>query len=146
MILGNICTRSCSFCAVATRRPLAVDYEEPERVASSVQLMGVKHCVITSVDRDDLKDGGSVIWAETIRAVRRKSPGTTLETLITDFKGVWDNLDYVLSEAPEVVSHNVDTIRRLPRAVRLQAQYDHRLECLRRHTQAGKRTKNGLKP
>src|SRR3546814_11417141 len=91
-------------------RPLAVDYEEPERVASSVQLMGVKHCVITSVDRDDLKDGGSVIWAETIRAVRRKSPGTTLETLIPDFTGVWDNLDYVISEAPEVVSHHLEHI------------------------------------
>jgi lipoic acid synthetase len=103
MILGNICTRSCSFCAVATGRPLAVDLEEPERVAISVQLMNVKHCVITSVDRDDLKDGGSIIWAETIRAIRAKSPETTLETLLPDFKGLWDNLARVLEESPEVI-------------------------------------------
>src|SRR3546814_20323471 len=106
--------------------------------------MWVKHCVITSVDRDDLKDGGTVIWAETIRAVRRKSPGTTLETLIPDFKGVWDNLDYVLSEAPEVVSHNVETIRRLTREVRIQAKYDRSLECLRRINEAGMRTKTEI--
>ncbi|QEC54090.1 lipoic acid synthetase [Anseongella ginsenosidimutans] len=144
MILGNICTRSCSFCAVATGRPLAVDYDEPERVASSVQLMGVKHCVITSVDRDDLKDGGSIIWAETIRAVRRKSPETTLETLIPDFKGIWANLEHVLEEAPEVVSHNVETVQRLTREVRIQAKYERSLECLRRISQAGMRTKTGI--
>ncbi len=144
MILGNICTRSCSFCAVATGRPLAVDLEEPERVATSVQLMNVKHCVITSVDRDDLKDGGSIIWAETIRAIREKSPETTLETLLPDFKGQWDNLARVLEEAPEVVSHNLETVRRLTKEVRIQAKYDRSLECLKHISAAGLRTKSGI--
>lgn len=144
MILGNICTRSCSFCAVATGRPLAVDLEEPERVATSVQLMNVKHCVITSVDRDDLKDGGSIIWAETIRAIREKSPITTLETLLPDFKGDWDNLARVLEEAPEVVSHNLETVRRLTKEVRIQAKYDRSLECLKHISEAGLRTKSGI--
>ncbi len=144
MILGNICTRSCSFCAVATGRPLAVDLEEPERVATSVQLMNVKHCVITSVDRDDLKDGGSIIWAETIRAIREKSPSTTLETLLPDFKGQWDNLARVLEEAPEVVSHNLETVRRLTKEVRIQAKYDRSLECLKHISEAGLRTKSGI--
>ena len=144
MILGNICTRSCSFCAVATGRPLAVDIEEPDRVATSVQLMNVKHCVITSVDRDDLKDGGSIIWAETIRAIRAKSPQTTLETLLPDFKGQWDNLARVLEEAPEVVSHNLETVRRLTKEVRIQAKYDRSLECLKHISEAGLRTKSGI--
>jgi lipoyl synthase len=144
MILGNICTRSCSFCAVATGRPLAVDFEEPERVATSVQLMNVKHCVITSVDRDDLKDGGSIIWAETIKAIRAKSPETTLETLLPDFKGQWDNLARVLEEAPEVVSHNLETVRRLTKEVRIQAKYDRSLECLKHISEAGLRTKSGI--
>lgn len=144
MILGNICTRSCSFCAVATGRPLAVDLEEPQRVATSVQLMNVKHCVITSVDRDDLKDGGSIIWAETIRAIRDKSPQTTLETLLPDFKGQWDNLARVLEEAPEVVSHNLETVRRLTKEVRIQAKYDRSLECLKHISEAGLRTKSGI--
>ena len=144
MILGNICTRSCSFCAVATGRPLAVDLEEPERVATSVQLMNVKHCVITSVARDDLKDGGSIIWAETIRAIRAKSPETTLETLLPDFKGQWDNLARVLEEAPEVVSHNLETVRRLTKEVRIQAKYDRSLECLKHISEAGLRTKSGI--
>jgi lipoic acid synthetase len=144
MILGNICTRSCSFCAVATGRPLAVDLEEPERVATSVQLMNVKHCVITSVDRDDLKDGGSIIWAETIKAIREKSPLTTLETLLPDFKGQWDNLARVLEEAPEVVSHNLETVRRLTKEVRIQAKYDRSLECLKHISEAGLRTKSGI--
>ncbi len=144
MILGNICTRSCSFCAVATGRPLAVDLEEPERVASSVKLMQVKHCVITSVDRDDLKDGGSTIWAETINAIRRESPKTTLETLIPDFRGIWENLERVLAVRPEVVSHNLETVRRLTREVRIQAKYDRSLECLSRIADAGLRTKSGM--
>ncbi|MFN5705199.1 MAG: lipoyl synthase [bacterium] len=144
MILGNICTRSCSFCAVATGRPLAVDMEEPERVATSVQLMNVKHCVITSVDRDDLKDGGSIIWAETINAIRRKSPETTLETLLPDFKGQWDNLARVLEVRPEVVSHNLETVRRLTKEVRIQAKYDRSLECLKHISAAGLRTKSGI--
>ncbi len=144
MILGNICTRSCSFCAVATGRPLPVDLEEPERVATSVQLMNVKHCVITSVDRDDLKDGGSIIWAETIRAIREKSPQTTLETLLPDFRGEWDNLARVLEEAPEVVSHNLETVRRLTKGVRIQAKYDRSLECLKHISETGLRTKSGI--
>ena len=144
MILGNICTRSCSFCAVATGRPLAADPQEPDRVASSVRLMQVRHCVITSVDRDDLPDGGSGIWAETISSIRRESPLTTLETLIPDFKGVWENLDRVLLTRPEVVSHNLETVRRLTREVRIQARYDRSLECLRRIAGAGLRTKSGL--
>lgn len=144
MILGNICTRSCSFCAVATGKPLPADPEEPLRVASSVELMQVKHCVITSVDRDDLKDGGSGIWAETIRAIRRQSPQTTLETLIPDFKGIWENLGRVLAERPEVVSHNLETVRRLTREVRIQARYDRSLECLSHIAAAGLRTKSGI--
>ncbi len=144
MILGNICTRSCGFCAVATGRPKAVDMNEPVRVAESVKRMGVKHCVITSVDRDDLKDGGSTIWAETIREVRKVSPETTLETLIPDFAGKWDNLERVLSEKPEVVSHNLETVRRLTKKVRVQAKYDRSLEALHRINLAGLRTKSGV--
>lgn len=144
MILGNICTRSCSFCAVATGRPLAVDLDEPNRVANSVKLMQVKHCVITSVDRDDLKDGGSIIWAETINAIRRESPETTLETLLPDFKGNWDNLQRVIDVRPEVVSHNLETVRRLTKEVRIQAKYDRSLDCLRHISAAGLRTKSGV--
>jgi lipoic acid synthetase len=144
MILGNICTRSCSFCAVATGRPLAVDTDEPNRVANSVKLMQVKHCVITSVDRDDLKDGGSIIWAETINAIRRESPDTTLETLLPDFRGIWANLDRVLETRPEVVSHNLETVRRLTREVRIQAKYDRSLEALKITSAAGVRTKSGI--
>jgi len=144
MILGNICTRSCSFCAVATGRPLAVDMDEPNRVANSVKLMQVKHCVITSVDRDDLKDGGSIIWAETINAIRRESPETTLETLLPDFRGVWENLERVLETRPEVVSHNLETVRRLTKEVRIQAKYDRSLEALSHVARAGLRTKSGI--
>ncbi|HTH83677.1 MAG TPA: lipoyl synthase, partial [Mucilaginibacter sp.] len=144
MILGNICTRSCSFCAVATGRPLAVDVDEPNRVANSVKLMQVKHCVITSVDRDDLKDGGSIIWAETINAIRRESPETTLETLLPDFRGNWDNLARVLETRPEVVSHNLETVRRLTKEVRIQAKYDRSLEALKHISDAGLRTKSGI--
>ena len=144
MILGNICTRSCSFCAVATGRPLAVDTDEPNRVANSIKLMNVKHAVITSVDRDDLKDGGSIIWAETIKAIRRESPQTTMETLIPDFKGVWDNLYRVCEEKPDVISHNIETVRRLTKEVRIQAKYDRSMECLKRISDFGLRTKSGI--
>ncbi len=144
MILGNICTRSCSFCSVATGKPGAVDWDEPFRVASSVALMNVKHCVITSVDRDDLKDGGSILWVQTIRAVREQSPGTTMETLIPDFKGVWENLELLLAEKPEVVSHNLETVRRLTKEIRIQAKYDRSLEVLERISQSGLRTKSGI--
>jgi lipoic acid synthetase len=144
MILGNICTRSCGFCAVATGRPLPVDLEEPKRVAESVKLMGVKHCVITSVDRDELKDGGSIIWAETIKEIRKESPATTLETLIPDFRGDWENLQRIIDVAPEIVSHNMETVRRLTKEVRIQAKYDRSLEVLKRLKQGGMRTKSGI--
>lgn len=144
MILGNICTRSCSFCAVATGKPLAVDLDEPNRVASSVFLMQVKHCVITSVDRDDLKDGGSNLWVATINAIREQSPETTLETLLPDFKGYMDNLDRVLETRPEVVSHNIETVRRLTKEVRIQAKFDRSLEVLKRISETGLRTKSGI--
>ena len=122
MILGNICTRSCGFCAVATGKPLAVDWSEPERVARSVKLMEVKHAVVTSVDRDDLKDGGSIIWSDTVKAIRRVSPNTTMETLIPDFKGNMDQVQRIIDVAPEVVSHNMETVKRLTRSVRIQAR------------------------
>ena len=144
MILGNICTRSCGFCAVATGRPLPVDWDEPERVANAVKLMGVKHCVLTSVDRDELKDGGSTIWALTIQKVREISPETKLETLIPDFKGNKENLDRVLAERPEVVSHNTETVKRLTRLIRPQAKYERSLEVLSHIRSHDIRTKSGI--
>lgn len=144
MILGNICTRSCGFCAVATGRPLPVDWEEPMRVAKSVKLMGVKHCVITSVDRDDLKDGGSIIWAETIKAIREISPETKFECLIPDFQGNWENIKRIADAIPDIVSHNIETVRRLTKQVRIQAKYDRSLEVLKMLKDAGMRTKSGV--
>lgn len=144
MILGNICTRSCGFCAVATGRPDDVDEFEPGRVAHSVKTMRVKHAVITSVDRDDLKDGGSLIWAQTVRAIRKQSPETTLETLIPDFAGKWENLQNIIDVAPEIVSHNLETVRRLTKEVRIQAKYDRSLEVLFRLKKGGMRTKSGI--
>jgi lipoic acid synthetase len=144
MILGNICTRSCGFCAVQTGRPEEVDMFEPAKVAQSVKLMGVKHAVITSVDRDDLKDGGAEIWAQTVRAIRQQSPGTTLETLIPDFAGKWENLQPIIDVAPEIVSHNLETVRRLTKQVRIQAKYDRSLEVLFRLKKGGMRTKSGV--
>ena len=145
MILGNTCTRSCGFCNVATGRPLPVDWDEPDRVGRSIKLMKVKHAVITSVDRDDLPDGGSIIWAETINAIRRIAPGTTMETLIPDFRGIENQLDRVLMAAPEVISHNMETVRRLTRQVRIQAQYDRSLGVLKYLKENGAhRTKSGI--
>lgn len=144
MILGNVCTRSCGFCNVATGKPDAVDPFEPLRVAKSVKLMNIKHCVITSVDRDDLRDGGSTIWVETIRKIREFSPGTTMETLIPDFQGIWENLQRVIDETPEVISHNLETVRRLTKQVRIQAKYDRSLEALKRISAAGISTKSGI--
>ena len=144
MILGNICTRSCGFCAVATGRPEPVDWDEPQRVAEAIYLMKVKHAVITSVDRDELKDGGSIIWANTIKAVRSLNPETTLETLIPDFKGDWDNLQRIIDVAPEVVSHNLETVERLTKKVRIQAKYHRSLEVIRRLKDGGMRTKSGI--
>ena len=144
MILGNICTRSCGFCAVHTGKPEEADPFEPGRVANSVKTMRVKHAVITSVDRDDLKDGGSTIWAQTVRAIRNQSPGTTLETLIPDFAGNWENLQAIIDVAPEIVSHNLETVRRLTKQVRIQAKYDRSLEVLFRLKKGGMRTKSGI--
>ncbi len=144
MILGNICTRSCGFCAVKTGRPNAVDLKEPERVAESVKLMKVKHAVLTSVDRDDLMDGGSKIWVETVENIRKVSPTTTLETLIPDFAGKWDNLQRIIDVSPEIVSHNLETVRRLTKAVRIQAKYDRSLELLFRLKKGGMKTKSGV--
>ena len=144
MILGNICTRSCGFCNVATGKPKAVDLQEPERIAKSVLLMNVKHCVITSVDRDDLKDGGSIIWVETINAIRKLSPQTKFETLIPDFQGNWENLQRIINTRPDIVSHNLETVRRLTKEVRIQAKYDRSLEVLKRLKEAGLKTKSGI--
>ena len=145
MILGNICTRSCGFCGVQTGRPSAVDWAEPEKVANSIKIMNIKHAVITSVDRDDLKDMGSIIWAETVNAVRRISPQTTMETLIPDFQGNTRNIDRIVQVVPEVVSHNIETVRRLTRKVRVQAKYDTSLEVLRYLKEEGiQRTKSGI--
>ena len=144
MILGNICTRSCGFCAVKTGKPEEVDAYEPGKIANSVKIMKVKHAVITSVDRDDLKDGGSEIWAQTVRAIRKQSPGTTLETLIPDFAGKWENLQVIIDIAPEIVSHNLETVRRLTKQVRIQAKYDRSLELLFRLKKGGMHTKSGL--
>ena len=144
MILGNICTRSCGFCAVSTGKPEKVDVFEPGRVANSVKLMKVKHAVITSVDRDDLSDGGSEIWVSTVKAIRRQSPTTTLETLIPDFAGNWKNLQNIIDVAPEIVSHNIETVRRLTKTIRVQAKYNRSLELLLRLKQGGMKTKSGL--
>lgn len=145
MILGNICTRSCGFCGVKTGKPETVEWDEPEKVARSIHLMKIKHAVITSVDRDDLKDGGSIIWAETVEAIRRTNPNTTLETLIPDFRGMKNNIDRIIDVAPEVISHNLETVRRLTREVRIQAQYDRSLEVLAYLKDSGQqRTKSGI--
>jgi len=145
MILGNICTRSCGFCGVKTGKPLDVNWEEPEKVARSIKLMKIKHAVLTSVDRDDLKDMGSILWGETVNAVRRISPGTTMETLIPDFQGITKHIDRLIAVSPEVISHNMETVKRLTREVRIQAKYERSLEVLRYLKEAGQnRTKTGL--
>ncbi|HUP12547.1 MAG TPA: lipoyl synthase [Niastella sp.] len=144
MILGNVCTRSCGFCAVATGRPDSVDWDEPQRVAEAIHLMKVKHAVLTSVDRDELKDGGSIIWNNTIKAVKALNPDTTLETLIPDFKGKAEDVQRVIDAAPEVVSHNIETVERLTRQVRIQAKYRRSMEVLKILKEGGMRTKSGI--
>lgn len=144
MILGNVCTRSCNFCAVATGRPTELDLDEPARVADAVRLMHIKHAVITSVNRDELTDGGASIWAATIRAIKLLNPDVTMETLIPDFKSKWEALQLVLDEKPNVVSHNMETVKRLYRRVRPQARYERSLEQIRRTKEAGLRTKSGI--
>lgn len=144
MILGNTCTRSCSFCAVKTGRPPEYDEDEPRRVAEAIKLMQVKHAVITSVNRDELKDRGAEIWYQTVRAVKEISPQTTIETLIPDVKANWEALDRMISGGQEVVSHNMETVERLYRKVRPQAKYARSLEQIQRTKTAGKRTKSGI--
>lgn len=144
MILGNVCTRGCSFCAVATGRPTELDLDEPYRVAEAIRLMEVKHAVLTSVNRDELKDRGASVWAATVREIRKQSPGTTMETLIPDVKANWEALELMISERPEVVSHNMETVKRLYRTVRPQAKYERSLEQLSRIKAAGLRTKTGF--
>lgn len=131
MILGNICTRSCRFCSVKTGKPEKIDLEEPKNIARSIQIMGLQHAVITSVDRDDLKDMGVSIWIDTIRTIRQYNPNITLETLIPDFKGKKNLLDYIIKETPEVISHNLETVRRLTKPIRVQAKYDRSLDVLK---------------
>ena len=144
MILGDVCTRSCKFCNVKTGKPAAADLGEPERVADSVKLMGLKHCVLTSVDRDDLDDGGAGIWAQTIKAVKEKNPGTTIEALIPDFQGKKELIQVVINAGAEVISHNLETVRRLTPLVRSVASYDRSLEVIRFISQSGVRAKSGI--
>ncbi len=144
MILGNICTRSCKFCAVATGRPLPADWEEPGRIAESVRYMKLRHCVITSVDRDDLEDGGAAIWAATIRAVKEMNPGVTIETLVPDFRGRKEYLQIVIDACPEVISHNLETVKRLTPQVRSAAIYERSLEVVGWIAESGIRSKSGI--
>lgn len=137
MILGNICTRACKFCNVKTGKPLAADWKEPRRLAKSIKLMKLKHAVITSVDRDDLEDGGSGIWAETIKEIRKNNPTTTLEVLIPDFNGKEEDIQRVIDEKPEVISHNLETVRRLTPEVRSRAKYDLSLQVLKQIADSG---------
>lgn len=144
MILGEICTRSCRFCATHTGKPLPADEKEPQRVARSVKLMKLKHCVITSVDRDDMEDGGAAIWAETIRQIRSENPNTTIEVLIPDFLGRKDDLDKVLEAKADIVAHNLETVRRLTPQVRSSARYDRSLQVLKWISESGLKTKSGI--
>lgn len=145
MILGNVCTRSCGFCAVLTGRPdPGLDYDEPRRVADAVRLMGIRHAVVTSVNRDERKDGGAPIFAETIRLIREAVPGCTVEVLIPDFRGIWDALQLVIDARPDLLNHNIETVPRLYRRVRPQAMYERSLEVIRRGRKAGLRTKSGI--
>jgi lipoic acid synthetase len=144
MILGNVCTRGCSFCAVATGRPPEYDQQEPDRVAEAIKLMKVKHAVITSVNRDELKDRGAEIWYQTVVKIKELSPETTIETLIPDVKGTWDALIRMISGGQEIVSHNLETVERLYRRVRPQAKYYRSLEQIKRTKEFGKKTKSGI--
>jgi len=144
MILGNICTRACSFCAIQTGRPTELDIAEPARVAESVRRMNLKHCVITSVARDDLKDGGASVWAATVRAIRRKNPNTAIEILTADFRGRPEHLDIVLDAEPDIFNHNLETVKRLQRPIRKTARYDRSLWCLKHAGDRGFVTKSGL--
>lgn len=144
MILGDICTRSCKFCATKSGKPLPVDYDEPEKIAQSVKHLNLKHVVLTSVDRDDLPDGGATLWAATVRKVKELNPATSIETLVPDFGGNADQLQLVIDSAPEIISHNLETVRRLTPHIRSAAQYDRSLEVLKQIAASGLRAKSGI--
>lgn len=144
MILGDICTRSCKFCNVKTGKPLPVDWNEPEELAETIRTMKLNHCVITSVDRDDLEDGGASFWAETVKAVKKACPGTTIETLIPDFNGVYEHLRKVIDAHPEVISHNLETVRRITPLVRSRAKYDISLKVIKHISESGLVSKSGI--
>ncbi|MEZ5195915.1 MAG: lipoyl synthase [Bacteroidales bacterium] len=144
MILGDICTRACKFCNVKTGKPAPADWNEPERVAESVKKMGVKHCVLTSVDRDDLEDGGAEIWASTIKKIKESNPNTTIEALIPDFDGNTDLIQRIIDAGPEVISHNLETVRRITPIVRSKAKYDLSLDVLGFISQSHVRSKSGI--
>lgn len=144
MILGEICTRNCKFCGVKTGKPLPVDIEEPERLAKTIKAMDIKHCVITSVDRDDLKDGGATAWGNTIEKIKELNPGITIEALIPDFQGKTDLIDRVIASKPEVISHNLETVKRLTVQVRSGANYDRSLRVLKRINEKGQIAKSGI--
>lgn len=144
MILGNVCTRSCTFCAVQTGRPTELDLGEPARVAESIAKMNLKHAVITSVARDDLKDGGASVWAATIRAVRYRNPGCAIEILIPDFLGKQEPLDTVLDAKPDILNHNIETVKRLQRPIRKTSQYQRTLDLLAHAKSRGFTTKSGI--
>ena len=144
MILGDVCTRSCGFCNIATGKPPTLDLDEPYRVGHAVRTMDLKHVVITSVNRDELADGGAAVWAHTIREIRRQSPGTNVEVLIPDFCGNWDALQLVLDERPEILNHNMETVPRLYKRVRPQAKYHRSLKLLQIAKERGFTTKTGM--
>jgi lipoic acid synthetase len=144
MILGNICTRSCTFCAIETGRPTELDLGEPARVAEAVATMNLRHCVITSVARDELADGGASVWAATIRAIRHRNPGTAIEVLTPDFKGNLAHVDVVLDARPDIYNHNLETVERLQKPVRVQARYDRSRSVLRHAKARGFTTKTGI--
>jgi len=144
MILGDICTRACKFCATKTGKPYAPDPGEPERLAESIKTMQLKHCVITSVDRDDLHDGGASNWAETIRLVKKMNPNTTMETLIPDFDGKTENIQKIIDAGPDVISHNIETVKRLTPVIRTKARYELSLEVIKYISDRGKVAKSGL--
>jgi lipoic acid synthetase len=144
MILGNICTRSCNFCAIQTGRPTELDLGEPARVAEAVATMRLRHCVITSVARDELEDGGAAVWAATVRAIRHRNPETAIEVLVPDFKGRFEDVDKVLDARPDIFNHNVETVERLQKPVRVQARYDRSRSVLRHAKGRGFTTKTGI--
>jgi lipoyl synthase len=144
MILGDICTRACRFCATKTGRPLPPDPQEPDRLAKSIKTMALKHCVITSVDRDDLPDGGATIWANTIRRIKEVNPHTTIETLIPDFDGNYESIQKIIDEGPEVISHNIETVRRLTPVIRTRAKYERSLDVIKYISSKGKTGKSGF--